>query len=183
MKIVLLAIKTILLLLFCSVAGWYGRNLPYESLMSIYGTLLNAGGLLFGIFGLWVGVLYPGIFDKSSDPNKYKDTATQSNGLLKPLFVSSLLFLVMLIVLFVAPFIKGIGLSASLIVIIKGTSAGGAAGIFAALLYEIIVSMCQVDCFQSIISRNEEKTDMKQRFMTGPGVSDDKGNNKKQDIG
>ena len=156
--------------------------MPYDSLMSVYGTLLNAGGILFGIFGLWVGVLYPGILEKSSDPNKYKNSASQSNDLLKPLFVSSFLFFVMLFVSFFAPFMKEAHLSSNEKMIIKGFSAGVAAGVFVVLLCEIVSSMSQVDCFQRIILRNETKTDMKKRVMSGPCISDSKSNDEGQNI-
>ncbi len=124
--------------------------MSYDSLMHIYETLLTAAGILFGVFGLWVGILYPGILEKSSNPQKYKQTISQSICLLRPLFVSLILFLVMLIIVFLAPFFHSINLPNNCRCIAKCISAGIAFALFLALLVEIIASMNQIEIFHRL---------------------------------
>ena len=58
-------IKILFAIVFALFCFQYGRQISFETHMNIYETLLTASGILFGVFGLWVSILYPGILEKS----------------------------------------------------------------------------------------------------------------------
>lgn len=143
----------------------------YDSLIKVYEVLLTASGILFGIFGVWVSVLYPGILEKSLEPHKPETTIEQASSILKPLFISLVLFLLMLIVVFLAPFIRSLDFFNNYKYIAKSLSSGMAAIIFLELLREVVVSMIQTEGFQTLISRNAIISDMRNRFMSGTRIT------------
>ena len=183
MKKTILYLKVLIAALFILFCFCCGYAMSYESLMKAYESLLVASGTLFGIFGLWVGILKPDYLKRSLDPNKYKNVSKQSNDITKLLFYSLFVFLIMLCVVFIAPFLKSSNLPCIFRAIIKCLSAGIAAGIFFVLLWEIFITMSQIEGFQSLISRNAVLTDMRERFMTGHCLSNanPRDNNNEQD--
>ena len=153
--------------------------MDYDSLIKVYEVLLTASGILFGIFGVWVSVLYPGILEKSLEPSESEGTIKQASSILKPLFISLLLFLLMLIVVFLAPFMKTLHFFNDYKFIVKSLSEGMAAIIFMELLREVIISMAQTEGFQTLISRNATITYMRKRFMSGTRIPMDKATGRK----
>ena len=171
MKFVYKYIKTIFAIAMIVFCFWRGAKMDYDSLIKVYEVLLTASGILFGIFGVWVSVLYPGILEKSLEPHKPETTIEQASSILKPLFISLVLFLLMLIVVFLAPFVRSLNLIDNYKCIVKSLSSGMAAIIFVELLREVVVSMAQTEGFQTLISRNAIIADMKNRFMSGTRIT------------
>ena len=168
MHVLFKVIFAIVIVAFCS--RW-GAKLPFDTHIKIYDTLLTASGILFGVFGLWVSVLYPSILEKSLNESGKTENplniSRKADQLLRPMFISLLLFLIMVFVEFIAPFIRASGLSSNIRMLLKCISAGTASIIFIILIYSIIGAMNQTEAFQSLVTRNAVLSDMKRRFMSG----------------
>ena len=89
--------KIAFLIVFLVFCFQLGAKIPFDSHIKIYDTLLTASGILFGVFGLWVSILYPTILEKSLYESGRTDNPTRisnkANQLLYPMFISLFLFL------------------------------------------------------------------------------------------
>lgn len=168
MRVFFRIIFAIIFVVFCSRCG---TKLSFEAHIKIYDTLLTASGILFGVFGLWVSVLYPSILEKSLNESgkieNPQNISLKANQLLEPMFISLLLFLIMIFVEFIAPFIKALDVSFDTRKLLKCISSGTASIIFIILIYSIIGAMDQTEAFQSLVAKNAVLSDMKKRFMSG----------------
>lgn len=163
--------KIIFAIVFSVFCFRLGAKLSYDIHIKIYDTLLTASGILFGVFGLWVSILYPGILDKSLQEAGKTDTpeniSSKADQLLRPMFFSLLLFLMMVFIEFLAPFIRTLEFSSNMRIMVKCFSASVAGLIFISLMDSVLQAMNQTEAFQTMITRNAILTDMKTRFMSG----------------
>lgn len=150
--------------------------MSYDSLMNAYDILLNASGILFGVLGLWVGIFYLEAVKNSTDPDKYEQAVKQSGDLLQPFFFSLLSFFITFFIVFLTPFLRIFELDEIWRICLKSIFAGCAAIIFCVLVMQVVVSMRQTGMFQDIVSQNAAVTDMKEHFMLGKRISNDKKN-------
>ncbi len=164
-------IKILFAIVFALFCFQYGRQISFETHMNIYETLLTASGILFGVFGLWVSILYPGILEKSLNESgkkeKVSDISQEADRLLRPMFESLLLFLIMIAIKFIAPFIRELDMASEYRLFIKGISASIASVIFVPLIISIFQAVGQTEAFQSRVTRNAVSSDMKHGFMSG----------------
>lgn len=164
-------IKIIFVLIFVLFCFHMGAKISFDAHMKIYDTLLTISGILFGVFGLWVSILYPGILEKSLEESGKTEIpaeiSNRSNQLLRPMFISLFLFLVMVSVIFLAPFLQALDLSQNIRSLMKCISASMAGLVFLVLVDSILQSMDQTEAFQSLITHNATFADMKNRFMAG----------------
>lgn len=164
-------IKIAFAIVFSIFCFKHGIKIPFDAHIKIYDTLLTASGILFGVFGLWVSILYPDILTKSLDEKRMNenpsDISAKANQLLQPMFFSLLLFLIMIFVEFLAPFIRVLDISPDTRLVIKGISASVASLIFVALVISIFQAIDQTELFQAIVTKNAILSDMKKRFMSG----------------
>ena len=163
--------KIIFTLVFVIFCFHMGAKISFDAHMKIYDTLLTISGILFGVFGLWVSILYPGILEKSlKESGKTEmpaDISSRADQLLRPMFISLFLFLIMIFVVFLAPFMQALELPKIIRSLMKCISAWMAGLIFLALADSILQSMRQTEAFQTLVTRNATLTDMKNRFMSG----------------
>ena len=74
--------------------------------------LRNVSGVMFGVFGLWIGLLYPGlrerVFKKTANEETVgaKNPAHEAQRLLEPFFVSLVVLLVAFAFDIVSPLLK-----------------------------------------------------------------------------
>ncbi|MEI3040944.1 MAG: hypothetical protein V8T90_17950 [Victivallales bacterium] len=164
-------LKIMFAIVFATFCFRLGGKLSFDAHIKIYDTLLTASGILFGVFGLWVSVLYPGILEKSlqeSGKAEWKGTiSAKADQLLRPLFIALFLFLIMIIVVFIAPFVRALNFSQNIRFWLKCISASVAGLIFISLMDSVLQAMNQTEAFQTMITRNAILTDMKTRFMSG----------------
>lgn len=164
-------IKITFAIVFSIFCFKHGVKIPFDVHIKIYDTLLTASGILFGVFGLWVSILYPDILTKSLDEKNTNenpsDISAKANQLLQPMFFSLLLFLIMIFVEFLAPFIRVLDISPYARLVIKGISASVASLIFVALVISIFQAIDQTELFQAIVTKNAILSDMKKRFISG----------------
>lgn len=164
-------IKITFAIVFSIFCFKHGVKIPFDAHIKIYDTLLTASGILFGVFGLWVSILYPDILTKSLDEKRMNenpsDISAKANQLLQPMFFSLLLFLIMIFVEFLAPFIRVLDISSDIRLFVKGISASIASLIFVALIVSIFQAINQTEAFQAIVTRNAILSNMKIRFMSG----------------
>ena len=163
--------KILFVIIFSVSCAYLGDKLLFDVHIKIYETLLTASGILFGVFGLWVSILYPGILSKSLNESGKTETqasiSSAANQLLGPMFISLLLFLIMVSIIFLAPFIRGMALPGVIRTFTKCASAGISGLMFLILLNSIFQAMNQTEAFQALITRNATSADMKNRLMSG----------------
>lgn len=100
--------------------GYMGRKIPYTEQQPLYAMIQTVSGIMFGIFGLWIALLYPDLRQKvfSVDGNKEANSHVTQNGvvpadevqqadhILEPFFVSLFVLLVTVVVMVVAPVVR-----------------------------------------------------------------------------
>lgn len=160
----------IAVMVFC---GLRGPNMPYTSILSIYRSLLLGIGILCCVLGVWGSVVCPAALKRARDEEKYKGAATEASNVLTPLFLALVLFLATLVIVFVAPFLKGVDIPGTLRATLKVCASGLSAGIFFILCLALSALLGLVDTFQHLVNRAETETDMRARFMMGHRIKDD----------
>jgi amino acid permease len=85
--------------------GWcyvLGQSLSFKEHVEAYAMVRNVSGVMFGVFGLWVGLLYPDLRKKifrsdgqgaSDERQDASENERQANSLLQPFFCSLAIFL------------------------------------------------------------------------------------------
>lgn len=87
------------------VAG--GRCIDMEARLEVYEMLHNVVGTLFGVFGLWVGVIYPKALQELISPKKkHSATVLEVQLLIRPLILSLGLFFFILVLRGALPFVE-----------------------------------------------------------------------------
>ena len=87
-----------------SVAWCYvlGQSLSFKEHVEGFAMVRNVSGVMFGVFGLWVGLLYPDLRKKifrvesseaSAGTQNVSENERQANSLLQPFFCSLAIFL------------------------------------------------------------------------------------------
>ena len=129
--------KLFLRILFSATAiaaiGWcfvLGQSLSFKEHVEAYAMIRNVSGVMFGVFGLWVGLLYPDLRNKifrgqsaeSGESESVSENERQANSLLQPFFCSLAIFLLSFVAGVVVPLGRHIPLAQSYPLMAKGIS-------------------------------------------------------------
>lgn len=84
-----------------------GREMLPHEVLDVYEMFHNVTGVLFSVFGLWVGVIYPKALQELLSPQKtHRATVDEIRSIIAPLCSSLFLFFVVFVVRSVAPFLE-----------------------------------------------------------------------------
>lgn len=164
MRKIIFCLIGLAIIVFCACMG---NKIPLASHINIYNTLLTISGILFGILGIWVSVLYPEILAKTLSSEVQGGNSEKSNQLLAPMFFSLLVFMLTGALLLSIPFILALKLPLEYCVILKHTSSGIMGILFVSFIYLIFNVMASADALQSLVRRHETIADMKNRSVSG----------------
>ena len=175
-----LLVRGMLLLLGLVILGgmfWIGQGIPYSEQQGIYSVLLTVAGIMFTVFGLWIGLLYPELRKKvfgrgqvsppvieNTDGNDKDNVDRQADHLLQPFFASLFILLATFIVYVVGPILARVSWLVPIKEILRGISYAFI-GVLAFLqLRTIFGAMKITDGLKSTISRGIKRRDIKNRI-------------------
>jgi hypothetical protein len=98
----------------------FGRNVPYESQASIYEGLRNTSGIVFGVMGAWMAIVYPVALGKL-----FKDShsaSTQVQAIMSTMVTSVVILSITLLIEFTVPLLRQFRFSSGVISNFRGVS-------------------------------------------------------------
>lgn len=99
---------------------FYGRNIAYDKQMVVYDGLRNTSGIIFGVMGAWMAVLYPGgIASFFKDP---RSASSQIAAITGAMVNSMLTLAVILLIQFLAPILEQFPFPPLIVSLSKGFS-------------------------------------------------------------
>lgn len=115
------------LLVLCALWGvcsfFIGRNIPFQVQKELLEPLLSIAGIIFGVLGIWVGILYPGIISKAEDIEialDEKSVNEEVEELIFPFVISLVLLVIIILLLYLAPVLKVFCFPDSAVFVLRG---------------------------------------------------------------
>lgn len=177
-RIMKCVIAVLLAGLVCGILGWMfvlGKQVPFVEQQKLFEMLRNVAGIMFAVFGLWIGLLYPElrkrVFSRgathSEIPHKGIEAERedrQADHLLQPFFVSLAIVLVTVVVDIAAPILKRIDLLVQHKSLMLGISYSLVGLLALAQIVSILQAMKLTDGLKATISRGRTAKDIKERI-------------------
>lgn len=105
-------IYLILLVLFLGVLFYFGDGISIDVQKEIFSKLLNISGILYGIMGAWIAIIYSEslnkVFFKDHDIEERKEALKEIDFLLFPMAVSALIVVTILLTFLIGPIFRQI---------------------------------------------------------------------------
>lgn len=154
---------------------WIGQDVPYVEQQKLYEMLRNVAGIMFAVFGLWIGLLYPGlrkrVFSRGTatpdvPPNgiEAEPEDRQADHLLQPFFVSLAIVLVTVVVDIAGPVVKRIDWLLQHKGLLRGMSYSLIGVLALAQIFSIFQAMKLTDGLKATISKGRSVKDVKDRI-------------------
>jgi len=154
---------------------WIGRDVPYAEQQKLYEMLRNVAGIMFAVFGLWIGLLYPElrkkVFSRGSEnsdvPPKGIEAERedrQADHLLQPFFISLTIVLVTVVVDIAGPIVRRIDWLVQHKNLLRGVSYILIGILALAQIVSILQAMKLTDGLKATISRGRSLKDIKNRI-------------------
>jgi len=102
-------IKVLALIGICVCSYIYGQEIKYSVQEKLLNSLINIAGIIFGVMGLWLGLIYPEKFKslfKPKSENKNDAGLDDIDKILSAIVYSTLIIVTSLNVLLLAPLLK-----------------------------------------------------------------------------
>lgn len=166
--------------------GWMfsvGRDVPYVEQQKLYEMLRNVAGIMFAVFGLWIGLLYPELrkkvfsrgTDKSDVPSKGIEAERedrQADHLLQPFFISLAIVLITIVVDIAGPIVKRIEGLVEYKSLIRGISYFTIGVLALAQIVSILQAMKLTDGLKATISGGRSVRDIRSRIRQNRNRND-----------
>lgn len=159
-----------------SASVYVGRDVPFKEQHALYSMLQNVSGIMFAVFGLWIGLLYPDIrrrvFSVDHSPDAGNSTSnerhdsdddTQANEILQPFFVSLSILLITIAVYVLAPLGGRLSISVTLEEWLRGISYGLIVLLAVLQITTVLQSIRITDRLKATISRGTSERHIKRR--------------------
>lgn len=171
-------IAALLSVSLCAILGWMfilGRKVPFAEQQKLFEMLRNVAGIMFAVFGLWIGLLYPELrkkvfkrgTEKSDVPTKGIETERedrQADHLLQPFFVSLAIVLITVVLDIAGPILKRIDWLAQFKDLLRGLSYALVGVLALAQIVSILQAMKLTDGLKATISRGRSVKEIKERI-------------------
>ena len=102
-----------------------GRNIPFHSQKELLEPLLGIAGIVFGVLGIWLGILYPDLISNASkfeSSSEGRQINKEANDIIFPFVFSLLLLIVFIVLLYLEPVLKSFGFSENCVPCFRGVS-------------------------------------------------------------
>ncbi|TWT41369.1 hypothetical protein Pla111_30830 [Botrimarina hoheduenensis] len=159
-----------------------GRSVAISEQIAVYQVLQNVSGIMFAVFGLWIGLLYPGlrkrVFERSRADCIRSDERDDDNQvadhLLLPFFLSLAILLLTLVAVVAHPLLRQ---STTLVAhkeLLRGSSFAVLSGLALAQLWTIFSAMHMTEALKGVVSRQSTRNKVANRIRqnTKEGTSD-----------
>lgn len=170
-------ITILLLVIVCVGLAWMfilGKQVPFVEQQKLYEMIRNVAGIMFAVFGLWIGLLYPElrkrVFSRgrqvsNEDPHDIaaKDEDRQADHLLQPFFVSLFIVLVTVVVDIASPLLKRVEWLIQQRSLLRGVSYCLIGVLALAQIVSILQAMKITDGLKATISRGRKVKEVKDR--------------------
>lgn len=169
-------INSLLCILCVVVLVWMfviGQAIGFEEQAKFYELLRNVSGIMFGVFGLWIGLLYPGLREKvfrSSNSgsrinqNEDRDAAKEANHLLEPFFTSLAILLIAFLFGILGPIARRVEELRPHSSLIRGCSCSFVGLLSILQIATIFRAMKITDLLTSSIARRKAKNEKRNRI-------------------
>ncbi len=167
----------LLVMLLCVALAWMfilGKQVPFAEQQKLYEMIRNVAGIMFAVFGLWIGLLYPElrkrVFSRgrqfaNEDGHDIAGTNEdrQADHLLQPFFVSLFIVLVTVVIDIAGPLIKRVDWFMQQRPLLRGVSYC-VIGVLALMqIVSILQAMKITDGLKATISRGRKAKEIKDR--------------------
>lgn len=166
---VLIAILAAMVVIWSFVLG---KSVAISEQITVYQVLQNVSGIMFAVFGLWIGLLYPGlrkrVFERSRvdcvDPAERDDDNQVADHLLLPFFLSLGILLLTLVVIVAHPLLCQIEAFVAHKELLRGLSFAVLSGLALAQLWTIFSAMHMTEALKGIVSRQSTRNKVANRI-------------------
>lgn len=166
---ILIGVTAIVAIGWCFVLG---DELRVEDHQKAYDMIRNVAGVMFGVFGLWIGLLYPDlkrkIFKKNNGDEPQRalqttDNEEQANALLQPFFCSLAILLTSLVIGVSIPLIEHLSILEPHKKVVKGFSYSFVGLLALVQIWTIWNAMQLTDLLKSSIDRSTKRRESRER--------------------
>lgn len=170
-------IAILLIVLVCVGLAWMfilGKQVPFAEQQKLYEMIRNVAGIMFAVFGLWIGLLYPELRKRVFSRGRQlaneegHDIAgmnedQQADHLLQPFFVSLFIVLVTVVIDITGPLLKRVDWFMQQRTLLRGVSYC-LIGVLALMqIVSILQAMKITDGLKATISRGRKVKQVKDR--------------------
>jgi len=167
--------RILLGILAVAVVVWslvLGRSVTMSEQIAVYQVLQNVSGIMFAVFGLWIGLLYPGlrkrVFERSrtdSNGSESQDDDNQvADHLLLPFFLSLAILMLTLVAMVVHPLLCQIALLVAYKELLRGLSYAVLSSLALAQLWTIFSAMHMTEALKGVVSRQSTRNKVAERM-------------------
>ena len=131
--------------LFCA---WRGMGIPFSDQAPLYEGLRNTAGIIFGVMGAWLAILYPAAFQKFSKPGERgltTDEEKQVKRLFHPLVCSTVVLALTVLVLFLGPLFRTYRFAIDHADVLRGVSFGVIGVMTVMQIWTVILTLVPTD--------------------------------------
>lgn len=144
----------------------HGKAIPIADQMPLYEGIRNTAAIIFGVMGAWLAILHPdslkSIFSSQHATIKKEDTKT-IEVLLRPILVSTVILIVVLLLAYLIPLFKTYGFLFSYRDTLRGVSFAILGTLTALQIYTLIISLAPIDW----IHRNIFTSQARDKLLSG----------------
>lgn len=163
---------------------WLGQQVSIKDQIAVYQVLQNVSGIMFAVFGLWIGLLYPGlrkrVFERTSlrenseDASLSEDDTCVADHLLLPFFLSLFILLLTLVTIVIHPLLRQIPQLVSHKELVRGLSFAVLTALAIAQIWTIFSAMHMTEALKGVVSRRStrNKVALRIRQNTKDGQAD-----------
>ena len=181
------AFHALLLALATSVmfgAYWLGRSVVMSDQIAVYQVLQNVSGIMFAVFGLWIGLLYPGlrkrVFERDDKPCTAADESSSSDNkvadhLLLPFFLSLIILFLTLLVIVIVPLLRQLPTLLAAKEILRGISFSLITLLAMLQTWTIFSAMHMTEALKGVISKGSAKKKIALRIRQNAKDGDNNG--------
>lgn len=157
-----------ILVVVFALSSWRGIAIPLKEQIPLYEGLRNTSGIIFGVMGAWLAILYPVAFQKFTKPGERgltDDEERQVRRLLHPLIISTIILGSTVLLLFVAPVAKTFALDAEAVWVLRGLSFGLIGVMTVLQIWTVVLTLVPTDFLKRQIDGAAAR-DKKARSLT-----------------
>lgn len=148
-----------------------GMSVEIREQIAIYQVLQNVSGIMFAVFGLWIGLLYPElrkrVFERSHAAPEIEEGRSNddhvADSLLFPFFLSLVVVLVTLVVVVANPILRQVTALMDYKEFLRGFSFALLSGLALAQLWAICLAMNMTEALKTFIGRQSTRNNVTDR--------------------
>lgn len=150
-----------------------GRSVVMSDQIAVYQVLQNVSGIMFAVFGLWIGLLYPGlrkrVFERDDKPCMATDESRSNDNkvadhLLLPFFLSLIILFLTLSVIVFVPLLRQLPTFLAVKDILRGISFSFITLLTMLQTWTIFSAMHMTEALKGVISKGSAKKKIASRI-------------------